>query len=71
MDIFMKRTATLLVSALLAGFVFWLSVCSLDLIQHVPDPVKRSLSVYGPVFTAVLVFIGAWLRRRGHNAEAE
>jgi len=67
----MKKTVTLLASALLTGVIFWLAIYSMNVIQHVPDPMKRSLSIWGPLFTGVPVLIGVWLRRRRRNTDTE
>jgi membrane protein DedA with SNARE-associated domain len=67
----MKKTVTLLASALLTGVIFWLAIYSMNVIQHVPDTVKRSLSICGLLFTAVPVLIGVWLRRRRRNTGTE
>lgn len=67
----MKTTVIILVSVLLAGVVFGLAGYALNLIQHAPEFVKRSLHVYGPFLPAMLVLTGAWLRRKCRNAEAE
>jgi len=63
----MKKPVTLLASVLLTGAVFWLATYLMNVIQYVPDTVKRSLSIWAPFFTAVPVLIGVWLRRRRRN----
>lgn len=67
----MKKATTLLVSAILAGGIFWLALYSMDFIQHVPHAMKRSLSFYVPVCTAVVVLLGVWLRRKGSYTDIE